>query len=90
MVEVQVCRGGPPSCGHNKSKEAMRSGDIQLSPVFGLSVVAGVRPRFGRSPLRLATTPPSNPFLVELFNVGNGGDGVTLMRPLDNLLRTIL
>jgi hypothetical protein len=77
-VEVQVCRDSPPSCGHDNGKEAMWPRDVESSPVFGLSIVAGVRPRFGRSPLRLATTPPNNPFLVEPFNIGNGGDRVTL------------
>lgn len=87
---VGVSGGSPPRGRHNDREQATRSGDVQPIPVSVPGVVAGVRPRFGRPPLRLAATPPGNPIFTELLEVGDGGGEIALARPDSNFFGAVL
>jgi hypothetical protein len=87
---VGLHRGGPPRRRHNNSEQTRRSGDIQPSPVLPISVLTGVWPLFGDTPLWLATSPPDNPLLLELLDVGNRGREIASLCPGDDHFRALL
>ena len=61
--------------------------NVQPSPVVA-RVVTGKWPSCNGPPFRLAVAPPGNPLVVELPDVGDQGDGVALVSPVNDFLGT--